>query len=92
MTGTGLSTTAADTVDPGVVVLDLTVPDLTGTLAVVTGTSDGLGLGPAWPRGWPGPARRWCCRSELAVNRSARDAEDAARLWTVSQRLVGVAF
>ncbi|WCN82080.1 SDR family oxidoreductase [Micromonospora sp. LH3U1] len=34
-----------DTVDLGVVVLDLTVPDLTGKLAVVTGGSDGLGLG-----------------------------------------------
>ncbi|MET7670025.1 SDR family oxidoreductase [Micromonospora luteifusca] len=34
-----------DTVDLGDVVLDLTVPDLTGKLAVVTGGSDGLGLG-----------------------------------------------
>ncbi|MET8123806.1 SDR family oxidoreductase [Micromonospora sp. NPDC005189] len=34
-----------ETVDLGVVVLDLTVPDLTGKLAVVTGGSDGLGLG-----------------------------------------------
>ncbi|MEU4471972.1 SDR family oxidoreductase [Micromonospora sp. NPDC023888] len=34
-----------DTTDLGVVVLDLTVPDLTGKLAVVTGGSDGLGLG-----------------------------------------------
>ncbi|MEU8287090.1 SDR family oxidoreductase [Micromonospora sp. NPDC048905] len=34
-----------DTADLGVVVLDLTVPDLTGKLAVVTGGSDGLGLG-----------------------------------------------
>ncbi|MEV1316064.1 SDR family oxidoreductase [Micromonospora arborensis] len=32
-------------VDLGDVVLDLTVPDLTGKLAVVTGGSDGLGLG-----------------------------------------------
>ncbi|GGO04333.1 SDR family oxidoreductase [Micromonospora parathelypteridis] len=34
-----------DTVDLGEVVLDLTVPNLTGKLAVVTGGSDGLGLG-----------------------------------------------
>ncbi|MGC4810749.1 SDR family oxidoreductase [Micromonospora sp. DT228] len=34
-----------DTTDLGDVVLDLTVPDLTGKLAVVTGGSDGLGLG-----------------------------------------------
>ncbi|MFG2047429.1 SDR family oxidoreductase [Micromonospora sp. NPDC048935] len=34
-----------DTVDLGDVVLDLTVPNLTGKLAVVTGGSDGLGLG-----------------------------------------------
>ncbi|MCG5440013.1 SDR family oxidoreductase [Micromonospora foliorum] len=37
--------TDEDTVDLGVVVLDLTVPELTGKLAVVTGGSDGLGLG-----------------------------------------------
>jgi NAD(P)-dependent dehydrogenase (short-subunit alcohol dehydrogenase family) len=79
---------------------DVSVPDLTGKLAVVTGASDSVGLGLAGRLARAGA--ELCCRSGpgqlsggpagLTVYKPARNEADAARHWTVPERLAGVEF
>jgi hypothetical protein len=85
---------------------DVSVPDLTGKLAVVTGASDGIGLGLATRHttadsfelqgghfyGPDGFAHLTGNATEQRVYRSARDEAVAARLWDVCNRLAGIDF